>query len=274
MSGRTVSRCLIATLAVYLVLPLMAQAQTVEPHDLDTLDPGNQKPAATASSPDLARTSELIVTLTNRFRSQHQRHELKANPQLTRAAQDFADYLARTDTFSHTADGKRPSQRISEHGYQFCLTAENIAWEYNSAGFTAASLARALVTGWRHSPEHRKNLLDPDLDEIGVGVAYSKRTGRYYAVQDFARPRAKAIVFRITNETDATIRYTVDGKAFNIDPHYTITHQRCRPPELDFQEVRGKDTAGKEEDEIFHPQNGTHFTIRGDRGAGYTVDTK
>jgi|SRR6516165_1239254 hypothetical protein len=31
------------------------------------------------------------------------------------------------------------------------------------------------------SPEHRKNMLDPDLDDLGVGVAQSAKTGRYYA---------------------------------------------------------------------------------------------
>jgi uncharacterized protein YkwD len=265
---------LIVPLGVFFALPLPALAQTVEPHDVDSLDPGNQKPSVSASAPELSRTREMTVSLTNRFRAQHDRHELKANAQLMRAAQDFADYLARTDTFSHTADGKRPSQRMSEHGYQLCLAAENIAWEYNSAGYTSAGLARAFVTGWRHSPEHRKNLLDPDLEEIGVGIAHSDRTGRYYAVQDFGRPRSRAITFRIINDTDAPVRYTVDGKAFTLDPHYTITHQRYRPPELDFQEVHSKSAKGKDEDEIFHPQNGARFTIRGDRREGYTVDTE
>src|SRR5581483_1168426 len=159
-------------------------------------------------------TGELITKYTNQFRSQNQRDELKVNPQLTKAAQDFADYLAKTDTFSHTADGKRPSQRVSEHGYQFSMTAENIAWEFDSSSYTTNALARAFVTGWRHSPGHRRNMLDGDLDEIGVGVARSAKTGRYYAVQDFGRGKSKAIVFKITNEADAAVRYTVDGKLF------------------------------------------------------------
>jgi hypothetical protein len=31
-------------------------------------------------------------------------------------------------------------------------------------------------------------MLDPDVREIGVGVARSNKTGRYYAVEDFGRP--------------------------------------------------------------------------------------
>ncbi len=269
-----VQRRPIAVLIGCFFLPLPVLAQIVEPQDFDSLDPGSQRPAAAASSPNLERTRELIATLTNQFRSQHGRGALKINSRLARSAQDFAEYLARTDTFSHTADGKGPSQRIREHDYPSCLIAENIGWEYNSAGFTTTALARAFITGWRHSPEHRRNMLDADLDEIGVGVARSTKTGRYYAVQDFGRPQAKAIVFRITNEADSPIHYTVDGKSFSLDPHYTVTHQRCRPPELDFQEARDTSAAEKEGEETFHPRNGDHFIVRGDRENGYTVGKK
>jgi uncharacterized protein YkwD len=173
MSPPTGNRWLAAVFAVCLASPISIRAQTVEPRESDTLDSGSRTPAASAKTPDLARTAELITTYTKQFRSQHGRGELKVNPQLAHAAQDYADYLAKTDTFSHTADGKRPSQRISEHGYQFSMVAENIACEYDSAGYTTGALARAFVTGWRHSPGHRRNMLDADLDEIGVGVARS-----------------------------------------------------------------------------------------------------
>jgi uncharacterized protein YkwD len=273
MSLPTAPRWIAAVLVLCLASPLSVRAQTVEPHDSDTLDPGSQTPAASTRKPDLARTGELITTYTNQFRSKHQRGELKVNPHLTRAAQDFADYLAKTDTFSHTADGKRPSQRISEHGYQFSMVAENIAWEFDSTGYTTGVLARAFVTGWRHSPGHRRNMLDSDLDEIRVGVARSAKTGHYYAVQDFGRAKSKAIVFKITNEADATAHYTVDGKPFSIEPHYTVTHQRSRTAELDFQGTGGGDDE-KEGDAIFHPRTGTHFTIRGGKDGGFRVDAQ
>jgi uncharacterized protein YkwD len=271
MSGRLVHGWLFVFLIGYLALPVPAWAQIVEPEDSHAIQPGSSASNAPDSSVDLKQTAEQILSLTNHFRAQHGRGELKSNPELTRAAQDFADYLARTDTFSHTADGKRPSQRVREHGYSYCLVAENIAEEYNSSGFTTQSLASALVTGWRHSPEHRKNMLDGDLEDLGVGVARSQRTGRYYSVQDFGRPKEKAIVFKITNETEATIHYTLEDRTFALNPHFTITHTRCRPPELDFQNVHGKGEEAKDEDEVFHPKNGSHYVIRGS-GDNYTVE--
>jgi uncharacterized protein YkwD len=273
MSGQFLRGGFLALLIGYLAMPMPAWAQTVEPDDSHSIKRGSSSPEAPESSVNLAQVSQQIVSLTNGFRAQHNRGELKPNSELTRAAQDFADYLARTDTFSHTADGKRPSQRVREHGYDFCLVAENIAEEYNSAGFTTASLARSFVNGWRHSPGHRKNLLDGDLEEIGVGVARSQQTGRYYAVQDFGRPKSRAIVFRISNETDATIPYKVDGQSFSLDPHYTVTHTRCRPPEIDFPNAHGRGQGAKESEDTFYPKMEAHYIIRGS-GGDHSVESE
>jgi uncharacterized protein YkwD len=259
---------------VFFLTPVALAGQHVESHESDTLDPGSQTPAATTVNPDLSKVTDLIVTLTNGFRHHNGRHEVKVNPQLQHAARGFAAYLAQTDKFSHTADGKTPSQRVSAQGYTACIVAENIAWEFNSEGFSTEDLARDFVRGWRHSPEHRRNLLDPDVEEIGVAVARSERTGRYYAVQDFGRPRANAIVFTIANETNTTIRYTVDGKSFSLDPRYTITHERCRPPELEFLGSQVRIAIPHRERDTLHPRNATHYVVRRDGRGGYVVEMR
>ena len=38
---------------------------------------------------------------------------------------------------------------------------------------------------WVKSPQHRQNLLDPDMNVIGVGIA--ERDGQLFAVEDFAK---------------------------------------------------------------------------------------
>jgi hypothetical protein len=82
--------------------------------------------------------------------------------------------------------------------------------------------ARGCVSGTR--------LATPDVEELGV--ARSSRTGRYYAVQDFGRPKSKEIKFSISNQTDATVKYSLDGKTYTLEPGYTIIYERCRPPKL------------------------------------------
>lgn len=256
------SHRLAAALIGCLLLPLSASAQMSEAHDADSLAPRGHIAALPTERPDLERSGKKIAELTNKFRREHSRDELKINSRLSRAAEDFASYLARTDEFSHTADGKTPSRRVSEHGYQYCLVDENIAWEFNSEGFTAAGLAGAFVEGWKRSPGHRRNMLDDGVEEIGVGVARSARTGRYYAVQDFGRPKSDALTFSIRNETNAVISYDLDGKEFSLLPNYTVTHERCRPPKVVFRKADG----------VFRPRKNDRFVIRGDPGEGYRVE--
>ena len=105
------------------------------------------------------------------------------------------------------ADGSRPADRAARHGYEFCVIAENIAYAYNSEGYTTEELGATFVEGWKHSPGHRRNMLDPDVSQTGVAVARSEKTGYYYAVQMFGRPRSQAIEFQVSNRTEAEVAY-------------------------------------------------------------------
>jgi uncharacterized protein YkwD len=253
-------------MAACLLAPSPLGAQTSEGHESYTLGHPRSTVGESAHKPDLQRAEQMIFEMTNQFRSNKGRRELRVNPALSPAAHYFADYMARTDKYGHQADGRAPAQRMASFGYHYCLAAENIAGQYNSEGFTTESLAESFFSGWKHSPPHRRNLLDPDLYEIGVAVAYSPHSGRYYAVQDFGRPKSKAIAFTITNNTNTTVQYKVGDKTYSIEPHYTMTHERCRPAALMFQK------SGEEEGDVFHPRTGAHYvTLPGGPG-GYTVE--
>lgn len=227
---------------------------------------------ATKTTPNLDQVKEMIFKGTNKFRTVEKRSELKVNAKLEAAAQSFAEYLARTDEFGHTADGKEPWQRTAEAGYKHCIILENIAYEYNSAGFTTQDLASTLIEGWKKSPGHRKNMLDPDVQEIGVGVARSSKTGRYYAVQDFGRPHSAIITFKIHNPNDLPVKCTIDGQSFTAEPGYTITHERSRPPELRFQWPTDAVVTPTAK-EVFHPQTGTKYTVS-KTDKGYAVSSE
>lgn len=247
--------CRQLALAVAFLFPSLVVAQSVEEGDFHSS--AENAPAATEKA-DLNRTAELILRETNQFRRREGRSELRVNPQLSRAAQKFAAYLARTDKFSHTADGRQPSDRVSAEGYRYCLVLENIAYRFNSTGFTSAALAQGFVSDWEHSPGHRKNLLDADVDEIGIGVAHSPETGRYYAVQDFGRPHSEAFHFDLVNGTGETIHYRANGKEYSLPPHYTMSHEMCRPPRVQVP----RDAEGKPEDgKSVTPASGARLVI-------------
>jgi uncharacterized protein YkwD len=232
---------------------------------------GHAQRSEPAKKPDPAKVKEQIVATTNQFRRQEKRRELKVNPQLSQAAQAFAEFMARTDNFGHEADGKKPADRVTAAGYQYCVVAENIAYDYNSAGFSTEELAEGLIEGWRKSPEHRKNLLDPNLSEIGVGLAQSSKTGRYYTVQNLGRPKSEAIKFKLCNQTGETVKYTLDGQTHSVQPRYIMTHEICRPADIQLQQPVQNQASGDART-VFRPVNGGSYVTRKTDVGVYRID--
>lgn len=243
-----------------LMLPATAQAQAVEEDETEVLVP-KTKAKAPANRPDLSAAAKLIIRQTNDFREGEKLPKVEVNAKLGETARYFADFMARTDKYGHTADGKRPADRAKKHGYDYCLVSENIAYQYNSAGFTTAQLAREFFEGWKHSPGYRKNMLDPDVTETGVAVARSEETGYYYAVQMFGRPKSKAIEFAITNESEDTVEYKIGDRTFPLPPRLIRTHQRCRPSEVTFRWPGAEGEA-----RVVQPSNGDRFVVVGEKG--------
>jgi hypothetical protein len=209
--------------------------------------------------------AKIIVHKTNGFRKEQGRHTVAVNNKLKRAAEYFAGYMARTDRYGHTADGQRPSDRAKKHGYDYCIVLENIAYEYSSAGFATDELGKAFFEAWKHSPGHRRNMLDADVTDTGVAVARSDKTGYYYAVQMFGRPHSMAIEFSVSNQSDARIEYRIGERTFPLMPNYVRTHTRCRPAQMTFR-LPGKGS-GKGETKTVTPRNGDRFVISsGDKG--------
>ncbi len=234
-------------------------AQRIDRVDGESLQTSSFRPGQ-GGGPDLPQVVQEIIRETNAFRSRHGRSRLQVNSQLTYAARYFAEYLAKMDKLSHTADGHQPGERARKRGYDYCIEAENIAYEFNSAGFTSRQLAERFVQGWARSPEHRKNMLDPDVMDLGVAVARSARTGYFYAVMELGRPKSKAITFRVENRSDTTVAYTVGERTFSLGPRYIRTHESCRSEDVLFRFPGNKsDTRGKSQ--TVRPANGDRFVI-------------
>jgi uncharacterized protein YkwD len=187
------------------------------------------------SSPDLDEAAQEIVDRTNEFRRNQDRQSLEVDAQLEETARYFADFMARTDKYGHEADGTTPSDRARDQGYDLCIVSENLAFQFSSAGFATEELVDAAVEGWKQSPGHRKNMLDPDVTETGVALARSDRSGKYYAVQMFGRPRSMSIEFQVINTSDVTIEYEIDERILSLPARAIQTHEQCRPSELSFR---------------------------------------
>jgi uncharacterized protein YkwD len=235
-----------------------ARGQSVEHRDFDTLH--IEAGGVHQEGVDRAAAVEQIVEKSNRFRREHDRATVTVENELAATAQEFAEYMARTDRYGHQADGRTPAERVLAHEYEFCLVAENIAMRYNSAGYETDALADGLVKGWIDSPEHRKNMLDPDVIEIGVGLAMSEKSGRYYAVQMFGRPKSAVIEVAISNRTRIEVEYQLGEQEFSLPAQVMRTHGRCRPPRLTLQ-------FPEQEPQTVEVQRSGHYEVR-QRGDG------
>jgi uncharacterized protein YkwD len=164
-----------------------ALAQNVQEHNAEKLST-SRKAAKEDRADDFQQAVKLIMDKTNEFRRQDGKEPVKSNDNLTKTAQYFADFMARTDEYGHEADGKKPADRAKEHGYEYCIVLENIAYLYRSSGLKAQELSEQFFEGWKNSPGHRKNLLDPDVTETGVAIAQSAESGYYLLRSADVRP--------------------------------------------------------------------------------------
>lgn len=187
-----------------------------------------QPAAGRVATPDAQAVERLVVEKTNAFRREHGLGAVAPEASLGKAARYFVQHMARTETHSHTADGKEPVERAREHGYDHCIVLENLAFVFSSRGFRTAELAAQYVEGWKNSAGHRRNLLDAAVTDIGVAVARGERSGRWYAVQMFGRPRSQSVRFTVRNAAPRTVRYRVGEDPFTLAPRTTHTHTQCR----------------------------------------------
>jgi uncharacterized protein YkwD len=143
-------------------------ATTTPPAPTTTAAP----PPVTTTPPDPS-TQAQVVGLVNAARQDAGCDPLTSDTSLATAAQRHAADMASRDYFEHTTpEGVTFDQRIRNAGYSR-PGAENIA--------KGARTADSVMELWMNSPGHRANILDCDLNTIGVGL---DRDG-FYWVQDF-----------------------------------------------------------------------------------------
>jgi uncharacterized protein YkwD len=129
-----------------------------------------------------------VIDATNAFRRQYGLPALKPTVKLLIVAQNHARNMARQDRFGdtdkngHVLDGKNVEYRVQASGYAFSHLAENVGYQLRRP-----DPAAAMMEGWKNSSGHRKNMLLPDITELGVGAAQGK-SSRWYFVQVFGRP--------------------------------------------------------------------------------------
>ena len=105
------------------------------------------------------------------------------SPPLRLHARKHSQNMALRGDISHlSTSGETYSERLVEGRFYFIKIGENVA-------YSQTYIPEFIHQGFMDSPGHRANVLDPDFDELGIGVVFKKDKG-YYVTQDFIRALA------------------------------------------------------------------------------------
>jgi uncharacterized protein YkwD len=131
---------------------------------------------------DLTADEKMILKLINAEREKAGLEPLTPDPKLNRAARSHSLNMAKQSTLAHELDGKSAADRIKDCGYRLRTYGEN-------CGVGSRTPAQA-VQMWMNSPPHKENILKPEFNETGLGIATGKGGKKYYT-QVFAVPAAR-----------------------------------------------------------------------------------
>jgi len=136
-------------------------------------------PASVWAQAGASADERKLFELANRERKAQSLPPLKWNGALTTAARAHAKEMAHHREVSHRLPGEPAlPARASHAGAHFRWLSENVVQ------------ARSVIAAHEQfvkSPAHRANLLDRDMNTVGIGVA--ERGGQLCVVQDFAQTK-------------------------------------------------------------------------------------
>lgn len=126
---------------------------------------------------------------------------------LNDAAETHSAWMLETNVFSHSGDdGSSPTDRMEDAGYSFegaSLALENIGWQSARGEEGFVDDVTQVHASLMNSPGHRANILNPDAEDIGIGIetgTFSSGNGDFEAV----------MVTQVFGTTDADISAFVD----------------------------------------------------------------
>lgn len=117
-----------------------------------------------------------VVDLVNKYRAENGLKPLKINSSVSRVAQAKSEDMKDKNYFDHISPTYgSPFEMLKSFGISYKTAGENIA--------KGQKTAEAVVNAWMNSEGHRKNILNANYEEIGVG--YATGNGTTYWTQLF-----------------------------------------------------------------------------------------
>ncbi len=158
-------------------------------------------------------SEQYLFAAANQERSARGLEPLQYEQHLLFAASKHAFEMARRREISHQFPGETGlAERAGEAGAHFSLVTENVA---------EASNAALIHDLWMNSAGHRANLLDPQVNAVGIAVVVSR--GQLYAVEDFARTVAQSSLV----EQESTVVEMLSRPGLRVSAGSEVSRQTC-----------------------------------------------
>lgn len=128
----------------------------------------------TQGSPGEGMTADesTMLGLINSARTANGLKPLSANSQLTKVARLKSQDLANNNYFSHISPTYgSPFEMMKKFGISYLYAGENLAKNTNVS---------AAHTSLMNSPSHKKNILNPDFNQVGIGIFTAKDGTKLY----------------------------------------------------------------------------------------------
>ncbi len=115
-------------------------------------------------------STQQLLLLTNEKRQETGVAPLTVNDNLSQAAANKASDMFGKNYWAHNApDGTTPWVFIKGSGYNYIYAGENLARGFNNAS--------EVINAWMASPEHKKNMLSSNYQNVGFAVSTGKLNG-------------------------------------------------------------------------------------------------
>jgi uncharacterized protein YkwD len=134
---------------------------------------------AAQTLPGASAAEQQLFASVNQTRKAQGLPDLKWNETLAVAARRHAGLMAQHGSAEHGYAGEPTlASRVTKAGGHFVWLAENVI---------QGTSAEGIQEGFLKSANHRANMVDSDMDSIGVGVV--ERNGQLFAVEDFSKAK-------------------------------------------------------------------------------------
>jgi uncharacterized protein YkwD len=158
---------------------------------------------------NVTEIEDQLLKLINQSRAQHNLEPLDSSSYLRAIARAHSQDMASGGSLSHiSTTGETYTERLATEDVLFGHHGENVAF---SQTFVPEIIHQSLMD----SPEHRKNILKPEFEIIGIGVFFQTDKG-YYITQDFIRP--------LTIETELSQKDKPGKTTFLLEEHTMQAH--------------------------------------------------